>query len=132
MISRTQLKSFKQRLEEAGDKEKRIPANWFEAFSRLEKVLSAEETKRSVHGKKIVFFDEFPWFATARSDFLVVDHKKRFRRFRKPVWQSYKPNISAPVFTQGNRNVYAGQRVWVVAKTNSRMSDGIWRVAIFF
>ena len=68
--TRTQLKSFKQRLAEAGDKEKRIPANWFEAFSRLEKVLSAEETKRSVHGKKIVFFDEFPWFATARSDFL--------------------------------------------------------------
>ena len=68
--TRTQLKSFKQRLEEAGDKEKRIPANWFEAFSRLEKVLSAKETKRSVHGKKIVFFDEFPWFATARSDFL--------------------------------------------------------------
>ena len=55
--TRTQLKSFKQRLAEAGDKEKRIPANWFEAFSRLEKVLSAEETKRSVHGKKIVFFD---------------------------------------------------------------------------
>ena len=54
--TRTQLKSFKQRLAEAGDKEKRIPANWFEAFSRLEKVLSAEETKRSVHGKKIVFF----------------------------------------------------------------------------
>lgn len=68
--TRTQLKSFYQRLVEAGDKEKRIPENWFEAFSRLEKVLSAEDIRRSVHGKKIVFFDEFPWFATARSDFL--------------------------------------------------------------
>ena len=68
--TRTQLKSFYQRLIEAGDKEKRIPGNWFEAFSRLEKVLSEEETRRSVHGKKIVFFDEFPWFATAKSNFL--------------------------------------------------------------
>ena len=68
--TRTQLKSFNQRLTEAGDKEKRIPANWFEALSRLEKLLALEETIRSVHGKKIVFFDEFPWFATARSDFL--------------------------------------------------------------
>ena len=68
--TRTQLKSFNQRLIEAGDKEKRIPGSWFEAFSRLEKILSADETKRSIHGKKIVFLDEFPWFATARSDFL--------------------------------------------------------------
>ena len=68
--TRTQLKSFHQRLTEAGDRERRIPGNWFEAFSRLERVLSAEDINRSVHGKKIVFFDEFPWFATARSDFL--------------------------------------------------------------
>ncbi len=68
--TRTQLKSFHQRLQEAGDKEKRIPGNWFEAFSRLEKVLAMEDVRRSVHGKKIVFFDEFPWFATARSNFL--------------------------------------------------------------
>ena len=67
---RTQLKSFHQRLVEAGDKERRIPQNWFEAFSRLENVLGNESIRRSFHGKKIVFFDEFPWFATARSDFL--------------------------------------------------------------
>lgn len=68
--TRTQLKSFHQRLLEAGDKERRIPGDWFEAFSRLEKILGAEETKRSIHGKKIVFFDEFPWFSTPRSGFL--------------------------------------------------------------
>ncbi len=68
--TRTQLKAFYQRLVEAGDKERGIPANWFEAFSRLEKVLAAKETRRSIHGKKIVFLDEFPWFSTARSDFL--------------------------------------------------------------
>ena len=68
--TRTQLKSFYQRLAEAGDKTRHVPRNWFEAFSRLEKVLEAEDITRSIHGKKIVFFDEFPWFATARSDFL--------------------------------------------------------------
>ena len=68
--TRTQLKSFHQRLVEAGDKTKHIPKNWFEAFSRLETVLETEDIRQSVHGKKIVFFDEFPWFATARSDFL--------------------------------------------------------------
>lgn len=68
--TRTQLKSFHQRLREAGDTIKRIPQNWFEAFSRLEKVLNSDDVRLSIHGKKIVFFDEFPWFATARSDFL--------------------------------------------------------------
>ncbi|MBR1797258.1 MAG: ATP-binding protein [Clostridiales bacterium] len=68
--TRTQLKSFHQRLIEAGDTTKRIPQNWFEAFSRLERVLQSDNIRLSVHGKKIVFFDEFPWFATARSDFL--------------------------------------------------------------
>ncbi len=68
--TRTQLKSFHQRLLDAGDNSKSIPKNWFEAFSRLEKILESDNVRLSVYGKKIVFFDEFPWFATARSDFL--------------------------------------------------------------
>ena len=68
--TRTQLKSFYQRLVEAGDTERRVPQDWFEAFSRLERILAAENIRRSIHGKRIVFFDEFPWFATPRSDFL--------------------------------------------------------------
>lgn len=68
--TRTQLKSFNERLKEYGDTTKGIPKNWFEAFSRLEKVLSLETTVHSLHGKLIVFFDEFPWFVTKRSDFL--------------------------------------------------------------
>ena len=70
--TRQQLKSFNQRLQEHGDAVKTIPKNWFEAFSRLEHVLSSERTQRSPHGKRIVFLDEFPWFATARSDFLMA------------------------------------------------------------
>lgn len=36
----------------------------------MEKVLSSERIKRSSYGKRIVFLDEFPWFATKKSDFL--------------------------------------------------------------
>ncbi len=68
--TRTQLKSFHQRLIEVGDAVKQIPKNWFEAFSRLERILGSEDIRLSAHGKRIVFFDEFPWFATPRSDFL--------------------------------------------------------------
>ncbi len=67
-----QLDSFYQRLKEAGDTNKKRPQNWFEAFSRLEKVLDSDDVICSVHGKKIVFFDEFPWFVTAKSDFLMA------------------------------------------------------------
>ncbi len=67
-----QLKAFGQRLTEYGDEERRAPKDWFEAFSRLDKVLSMDTVRRSAYGKKIVFFDEFPWFATKRSDFLVA------------------------------------------------------------
>ena len=67
-----QLRSFGQRLIEYGDDIKRAPKDWFEAFSRLAKVLSSDSARRSPNGKKIVFLDEFPWFATKRSDFLVA------------------------------------------------------------
>ena len=70
--TRRQLKSFNQRLQECGDEVHTIPRDWFEAFSRLESVLAREEVVRSPHGKRVVFFDEFPWFATARSDFLMA------------------------------------------------------------
>lgn len=69
---RVQLKSFHERLRSYGDVAKRIPTNWFEAFSRLETLLSSGQVRRSPNGKRIVFFDEFPWFATAKSDFLMA------------------------------------------------------------
>ena len=70
--AKQQLKSFGQRLIEYGDDIKRTPKDWFEAFSRLDKVLSTDSVRLSPNGKKIVFLDEFPWFATKRSDFLVA------------------------------------------------------------
>ena len=70
--TKQQLKAFGQRLIEYGDDIKRAPGNWFEAFSRLDKILSSDFVRRSPNGKRIVFLDEFPWFATKRSDFLVA------------------------------------------------------------
>ncbi len=70
--ARQQLRSFGQRLTEYGDDIKSAPKNWFEAFSRLDRILSMDSVRRSPNGKKIVFFDEFPWFAAKRSDFLVA------------------------------------------------------------
>lgn len=70
--TRQQLKSFHLRLREYGDTSRSIPADWLEAFSRLEALLSKENVRRSPHGKIVVFLDEFPWFATARSDFLMA------------------------------------------------------------
>ncbi len=70
--AKQQLKSFGQRLIEFGDDVKSTPKDWFEAFSRLDKILSLDSVRRSPNGKKIVFFDEFPWFATKWSDFLVA------------------------------------------------------------
>ena len=69
--AKQQLKSFGQRLIEYGDDMKTAPKDWFEAFSRLDRLLSKDSVRRSPNGKKIVFLDEFPWFATKRSDFLV-------------------------------------------------------------
>ncbi|MBR0092377.1 MAG: ATP-binding protein [Lachnospiraceae bacterium] len=70
--TRQQLKSFHLRLLEYGDTVRTIPKNWFEAFARLERILSGDSIVRSAHGKRIVFFDEFPWFDTVRSDFLMA------------------------------------------------------------
>lgn len=70
--TKQQLKAFGQRLIEHGDNEKSAPKDWFEAFSRLDKILSLDSVRRSPNGKKIIFLDEFPWFATKRSDFLVA------------------------------------------------------------
>jgi len=43
-------------------------ANWFEAFSLLENVINRSKSKK----KKVIFIDEFPWIATAKSKFLTA------------------------------------------------------------
>lgn len=70
--TRTQLRVFHEALCEYGSKDRAMPADWFEAFARLRHVLQMPDVPRTETGRRIVFLDEFPWFATKRSDFLVA------------------------------------------------------------
>ena len=69
---RTQLKVFHSALREFGCLERAMPADWFEAFERLRGVLQSDSVVRFRGGRRVVFLDEFPWFATKRSDFLYA------------------------------------------------------------
>ena len=65
-----QLRIFKESLVKYGDKIKTIPKDWFEAFSRLEKLLESDQVPREYEtGRRVVFLDELPWMDTPRSDF---------------------------------------------------------------
>ena len=70
MPKRAQLKEFHHSLLEHGSTGKDIPKDWFDAFSRLKRVLENETVQRDYgSGKKVVFLDEVPWMDTPRSDF---------------------------------------------------------------
>lgn len=62
-----QLRKFRDQLDNFAKSTipTKIPNSWFEAFSHLTIFLQAIKKK-----KKIVFFDEFPWIASHRSNFL--------------------------------------------------------------
>lgn len=68
--TRDQLKAFHAKLSEYGSPERAIPRDWFEAFSRLRRLLQSEGVRRDrVSSRIVVFLDEVPWMDTARSDF---------------------------------------------------------------
>ncbi len=68
--TKKQLRVFHEALCKYGSSEKAAPKDWFEAFSRLEKLLSSPSVLRDYQsGKRVVFLDEMPWLDTARSDF---------------------------------------------------------------
>ncbi|MCR5206559.1 MAG: ATP-binding protein [Lachnospiraceae bacterium] len=65
-----QLRAFNQSLVEYGSTEAGIPTDWFEAFTRLKKLLLSENVYREPsNGKIVVFLDELPWMDTQKSDF---------------------------------------------------------------
>ena len=65
-----QLQGFNASLIEYGCKERNVPADWFEAFSRLRRLLESDKVYREpINNKRLVFLDELPWMDTARSDF---------------------------------------------------------------
>ena len=68
--TRQQLRVFHEALQKYGDESRAMPADWLEAFSRLEKLLSRPDVPREYQsGKRVVFLDELPWMDTARSGF---------------------------------------------------------------
>lgn len=72
-----QLQNFAKELSRnSKKKEKEIPTNWFDAFTLLEERLNRLKSAK----KKVIFIDEFPWMATAKSKFLTA-----FENF----WNSY-------------------------------------------
>ena len=64
------LKMFGIQLYRHGDASAVAPRDWYAAFSRLETLLENESVVRSASGNRVVFLDEFPWFATQRSSFV--------------------------------------------------------------
>lgn len=67
-----QLRVFYGALRRFGGASGCMPSDWFEAFERLRELLDAPDVTRTEDGRRVVFLDEFPWFATKRSDFLTA------------------------------------------------------------
>jgi len=83
-----QLRSFNDSLKSYGYKDRKLPEDWFEAFSRLRSLLEVPEVQRdSVSGKRVVFLDEVPWMDTARSGF------KSALDYFWNSWASTQPDI---------------------------------------
>ncbi len=65
-----QLQSFNDSLKIYGQKNKKAPSDWFEAFSRLRELLEKSDIQRdAMTGKRVVFLDEVPWMDTPKSGF---------------------------------------------------------------
>ena len=62
---RRQLENFTNALAEYSGYDMDIPKDWYEAFRLLKKYLQSLDLER-----KVVFIDELPWMATAKSDFV--------------------------------------------------------------
>ena len=63
-----QLRHFHTSLLREGEKERKPPKSWEEAFYRLDRLIAK---KKALKGKKkVVFIDELPWMDTPRSGFM--------------------------------------------------------------
>ena len=63
-----QLRNFIDKLNAYSKKDIVAPQNWQEAFLLLKKYLTKSRSKK----KQVIFIDELPWIATARSGFLQL------------------------------------------------------------
>jgi len=65
-----QLRTFAEALAEYSNKKKPVIPDWFTAFEQLRALLERTKSKR-----KVVFFDEMPWFDTKGSRFIpALEH----------------------------------------------------------
>ena len=97
-----QLRNFAYSLKEAKrqkDPIEKVPKDWLEAFHDLmEHLESLEERKK----RKVVFIDELPWAATAKSDFLTG-----FSYF----WNSYASKSNIIVVICGSAAAWMTKRI---------------------
>ena len=66
LLYRVQLDEFATSLKKFGSKDKSPIKDWFDAFHRLEMLLTTKKTKK----KLVIFIDEMPWLDTPRAGFL--------------------------------------------------------------
>jgi uncharacterized protein len=79
-----QLVNFHRALKNSGTQNTPLPVpnNWFDAFQQLIEFLEASKEER-----KLIFFDELPWFDTAKSDFMPsLEHFWN-------SWASYRSDV---------------------------------------
>jgi AAA+ ATPase superfamily predicted ATPase len=70
-LLKEQLSNFYTELGKRSRKQRECPGSWQEAFQQLEDHLGTLRGK----GKRVIFLDELPWLASARSRFLpALDH----------------------------------------------------------
>lgn len=96
-----QLRNFLYSLKAAkqSDDLEKAPKDWLEAFFRLKEYLESLETAER---KKVVFIDELPWVATAKSDFLTG-----FSYF----WNSYASKSNIIVIICGSATAWMIKKV---------------------
>jgi AAA+ ATPase superfamily predicted ATPase len=63
-----QLHQFNIELSKRKRRENPVPKTWMDAFAELGNYINSLRTKK----KKVIFIDEFPWMATAKSKFIMA------------------------------------------------------------
>jgi AAA+ ATPase superfamily predicted ATPase len=97
-----QLRNFSYSLRDAKDSNHSVenpPRDWLEAFYLLRKYLESLSDKNR---KKVVFIDELPWVATAKSDFLTG-----FSYF----WNSYASKSNIIVIICGSATAWMIKKI---------------------
>ena len=96
-----QLRNFTYSLKEAKQQREpieKVPKDWLEAFHDLKEYLESLKTDQ----KKVVFIDELPWVATAKSDFLTG-----FGYF----WNSYASKSNIVVIICGSATAWMIKKI---------------------